>query len=141
MPRSRLPWHALSSSATPQGSMDATAVLRSQVLHTCSPQKESIINNAILNRIAALYVFCCMLLSKCLLKRQMLCSCLCFFCRYCHACNTMSYIRKSLCANSYCSLWHGRHGGHSLAPRSATRGGRGCRLGLSHGCLAKQCTS
>ena len=56
MPRSRLPWHALSSSATPQGSMDATAVLGSQVLHTCSPQKESIINNAILNRIAALYV-------------------------------------------------------------------------------------
>ena len=36
--------------------MDATAVLGSQVLHTCSPQKERIINNAILNRIAALYV-------------------------------------------------------------------------------------
>ena len=53
MPRSRLHWHALSSSAQEH----ATAVLGSQVLYTCSPQKESIINNAILNRIAALYVF------------------------------------------------------------------------------------
>ena len=57
MPKSRLPWHALSSSAQEQGSMDAHAVLGSPVLYTCSPQKESIITNAILNRIAALYVF------------------------------------------------------------------------------------
>ena len=122
MPRSRLPWHALSSSATPQGSMDATAVLGSQVLHTCSPQKESIINNAILNRIAALYVFLLYVAFQVSPKKADALQLLVFFCRYCHACNTMSYIRKRLCANSYCELWHGRHGGPQIGPKKRNKG-------------------
>ena len=74
MRSSRLPWLALPAGALqpfPSGatsayldlrwpSMAASAVLGSPVLYTCSPQKESIITNAILNRIAALYaLFLC----------------------------------------------------------------------------------
>ena len=44
------------------------------------------------------------------------------FCRYCHNCNTMSYIRKCLCANSYCDLWHGRHGGPQIGPKKRNKG-------------------
>ena len=44
------------------------------------------------------------------------------FCRYCHACNTMSYIRKSLCANSHCDLWHGRVGGPQIGSKKRNKG-------------------